>query len=78
MRLLVEYGAHEKVFLGSDFPAATTSQTIEGLRNINQLADKASLPSIPNEIIESIIESIIYRDTLGILGLQVSKTKGTK
>ena len=65
MRLLEEYGAQEKVFLGSDFPASTTEASIKGLRNVNALIAGTALPPVSSEV----IEGIIYRNPIEILNL---------
>jgi len=65
MRLACEYGAHRKLLFGSDYPATTTGGSIEGLRNINKILGSSGLPEVPSEI----IEGIIHRDTLDILGI---------
>lgn len=63
--LAKEYGVLRKLFLGSDYPVTTPQQTIDGLRNCNQVAKGTSMPQLS----EDEIESIIHRDTLGILGI---------
>jgi predicted TIM-barrel fold metal-dependent hydrolase len=65
MRLLVEYHAHHKVLFGSDFPFTTTADSISGVRNLNDILGNSGLPPVPKEV----IESIIHRDTLTLLGL---------
>jgi predicted TIM-barrel fold metal-dependent hydrolase len=65
MRLLVEYGAEGKVLFGSDFPATTTGDSIDGLRDVNAVVAGSGLPTIPEEV----IEGIIHRDALGLLGI---------
>lgn len=66
MRLLVEYRAEAKVLFGSDFPFATTGNTLAGLRGVNDVLGNSGLPPIPKDV----IENIIHRDTLKLLGLQ--------
>ena len=66
MRLLEEYGAQEKVFLGSDFPATTTAGTIEGLRNVNAVIAGTALPPVSKEV----TEGIICRNPIEILGIE--------
>jgi len=63
MRLLEEYGAQEKVFFGSDYPAATTENTLAGLRNVNALLAGTALPPVSQEV----IDGIIYRNPIEIL-----------
>jgi len=65
LRLLVEYRAEAKVLFGSDFPFTTTGDSIQGLRNVNRVIAQSGLPSIPEEV----IEGIIHRDALSLLGL---------
>lgn len=65
MRLLFEYNAHHKVLFGSDFPFTTTGDSIKGVRNLNNILANSGLPSVPSEL----IEGIIHRNTLELLGL---------
>jgi predicted TIM-barrel fold metal-dependent hydrolase len=65
MQLLVEYRTHEKVLFGSDFPFTTTEDSLNGVRNINHVIANSGLPSIPKEV----IEGIIHRNSLDLLGL---------
>ena len=66
MQLLVEYGADKKVLFGSDYPATTTTSSIAGLRNVNAVLGESGLPRIPDEV----IEGIIHRNSLTLLGLE--------
>ena len=61
----LEYGAQDKILLGSDYPAFTARQTVEALRNINQFARGTSLPTVPQRVIDEIIE----RDSLALLNI---------
>lgn len=65
MRLLVEYKTEAKVLFGSDFPFTTTENSLSGVRNINDILAQSGLPPIPADV----IEGIIHRDTLALLGL---------
>lgn len=65
MRLLVEYNAHQKVLFGSDFPFTTTQSSIQGVRAINDILANSGLPPVPSEV----LEGIIHRDSLKLLGL---------
>ncbi len=65
MRLLVEYHTESKVLFGSDFPFTTTEDSLRGIRNLNAIVASSGLPQIPAEI----IEGIIHRDSLRLLGL---------
>lgn len=65
MLSLQEYGAGNKVLFGSDFPATTTADSVAGLRGVNRIAERAGLPLIAEEL----IEGILNRDSLAILGI---------
>ncbi len=72
MRLVTEYGASGKLLFGSDFPATTTADSIAGLRNVNALLGASGLPAVP----EDILEEILHRDALELLGLEHPGTGG--
>jgi predicted TIM-barrel fold metal-dependent hydrolase len=61
----VEYGASHKLFVGSDYPFTTPADTISHLREVNRVIGNSGLPRVPSEVIENLIE----RDTLALLGL---------
>ena len=61
----LEYGIEDKIFFGTDFPFFTVERTLETFRNINRVAEGTNLPRVP----EDVIEKIIHRDSLEILGL---------
>ena len=65
MRLLVEYGAQHKVLFGSDFPFTTTGDSLEKVRDLNCIIAQSGLPAVPRDV----IEGIVYRNTLELLGL---------
>jgi uncharacterized protein len=65
MRLAVEYKATHKILFGSDYPATTTGGTITNFRKMNDVLGMSGLPPIPAEI----IEEIIHRDSLSLLGI---------
>lgn len=65
MRLAMEYHAEGKILFGSDYPATTTATSLTGIRNINNILAKSGLPAIP----ETLIEELIHRDSLSLLGL---------
>jgi predicted TIM-barrel fold metal-dependent hydrolase len=69
MRLLVEYRAEHKVLFGSDFPFTTTGDSLKGVRQINAVLGQSGLPRIPLEV----IEGIIHREALPLLGLKHPK-----
>ena len=62
----VEYRVTDRLLLGSDYPFATTQQTIDALRRINDVVRGTGFPPIPDEV----IEGIIGRDTLALLGIE--------
>lgn len=61
----LEYGIEEKIFFGTDYPFFTVEKTISAFRNINSIVENTNLPRVP----EDVIEAIIHRNTLEILGL---------
>ena len=65
MRLAVEYRAEGKLLFGSDFPATTTENSLAGLRTVNAILGNSGLPAIP----ETVMEEVIHRDSLSLLGL---------
>ncbi len=69
MRLLVEYHAEHKVLFGSDFPFTTTADSLRGVRDLNRVLASSGLPHVPSEV----IEGIVHRDTLALLGLKHPK-----
>jgi uncharacterized protein len=73
MQLLVEYRAEGKVLFGSDFPFTTTGSSLEGVRHVNAVLGQSGLPPVPPEV----IEGIIHRDALGLLGLAHPARRGT-
>lgn len=71
MRLLTEYRADHKVLFGSDFPFTTTESSLQGVRNLNAVVAKSGLPPVPSEV----IEGIITRDSLSLLGVKRPEAK---
>lgn len=51
----MEYGITHKILLGSDFPSASLTNVIQGLRHVNDPVEGTRLPMIPIEIQEQII-----------------------
>jgi hypothetical protein len=66
MRIATEWNVLPKLLLGSDYPIATSAETIAGLRALNDIPRASGLPPIP----EDAIEEIIARDSLALLGLE--------
>lgn len=65
MRLATEWGVLSKLLFGSDYGVATPAETMEGCRKVNEPAQRAGLPLVPEEE----IEALIHRDSLALLGL---------
>jgi predicted TIM-barrel fold metal-dependent hydrolase len=65
LRAATEWGVLDKLLFGSDFPAATPQETMDGLRRVNAILDGTALPRVP----EKKIEELINRDSLSLLGL---------
>jgi predicted TIM-barrel fold metal-dependent hydrolase len=62
----VEYGVADNLLFGTDFPFGTVNETIAGLRDVNRFTAGTALPRIGDDVIEGIIE----RPTLALLGLE--------
>jgi len=65
MTLVKEYGVANKIFFGSDFPATATGDSIEGVKAVNRIVEGTALPKIPRDL----IDNILYKDSLSILGI---------
>lgn len=65
LKLLTEYGTWKKALFGSDFPFTQPADSIAGIKNVNAIVEGSLLPKISDEV----IEDILYRDTLALLGL---------
>jgi len=63
--LALEWGQTGKIFFGTDWPVTTARETMDGLRRLNRFAQGGN-PRIPDEV----IEGIIHRDALAILGIE--------
>lgn len=66
LMLVQEYGVWDKVLFGTDFPFTTVNASIDGVRKLNHMLEGTALPRLDSEE----IEKMIYRDTLGLLGLE--------
>lgn len=62
----IEYGVADKLLFGSDWPFVGLADTFEGLRAVNRFTEGTALPRIPEEM----IEGIVNRPTLRLLGLE--------
>ncbi len=60
-----EYRVTHKLLFGTDYPFAGAQESIQGLRNVNQITGSSGLPQISHEVIESILQ----RDALALLGI---------
>lgn len=65
MMSAVEYGVADKLLFGTDYPFTTVEASLQGLRNINRVVEGTGMPRVP----EAVIEGIIHRNTLELLGL---------
>jgi predicted TIM-barrel fold metal-dependent hydrolase len=61
-----EQGVMDKLLFGSAFPAAKAKDCMESLLGFNKLLTGSNLPSVPRSVIQGVIE----RDTLKILGIE--------
>lgn len=65
LMLVQEYGVWDKLLFGTDYPFTTVNDTLNGLRNLNEMLQGSSLPRLNMEK----MEQMIYRDSLPLLGL---------
>jgi predicted TIM-barrel fold metal-dependent hydrolase len=73
MRLVAEYKAEANLLFGSDFPATTTGDSLRGVRAVNAILGRTGLPPVPR----TLMEEIIHRDALALLGLAAPAAKET-
>lgn len=66
MRYAYEWAVMDKLFFGTDWPVTTPAEAMAGLRGLNGFAMRHHLPEVPEEL----IEGIIHRDALALLGLE--------
>ena len=60
-----EYKVTHKLLFGSDYPFAKGQESIDGLRNANHIIAGSGLPRVS----EQVIDDILGRDALGLLGV---------
>jgi uncharacterized protein len=60
-----EYRVTAKILFGTDYPFTTPADSIQGLRNVNRIVGQSGLPQVS----EQVIEDILNRDSLGLLGI---------
>lgn len=65
LTLMVEWGVADKLLFGSDFPFWTPSEGFAKLRRLNDQVEGTGFPRIPDDV----VEGIINRDALGLLGI---------
>ncbi len=65
MRLACEWSVINKLLFGSDYPAITPQETIDGFHHLDHFIRQHHLPEVPMEL----IEGIIHRNSLELLGL---------
>lgn len=63
--IATEYLVTDRLLFGSDFPVLSPAEAIARFRGINDWGGGASMPKIPEEV----IESIIYERPLSLLGI---------
>ncbi len=63
--LAQEYHVTHKILFGSDYPFATPGDSIEGLYGLNKMVEGTNLPRVS----EAVLDEIIHRDSLSLLGL---------
>ena len=60
-----EYGVTHKLLFGTDYPFAKAQESIDGLRDVNEIIGQSGLPRVSDET----IEGILHRDSLSLLGI---------
>ncbi len=65
LTLMVEWGVADKLLFGSDFPFWTPREGVDKLWRLNDQVQGTHFPRIPDDV----IEGIINRDALGLLGI---------
>ena len=65
LTLMVEWGVADKLLFGSDFPFWTPREGFGKLRRLNDQVEGTGFPRIPDDV----IEGIINRDALELLGI---------
>lgn len=62
---MVEWEVQGKLLFGSDFPLWTPHEALTELRGLNDQLEGTKLPRVAEEV----LEAVIHRDSLGLLGL---------
>ena len=63
---MIEWGVTDKLLFGTDFPFWTPREAMDKMRRLNDQVEGTNLPRIPDEV----IEGIINRNSLELLGLE--------
>jgi uncharacterized protein len=63
---MLENHVGHKILFGSDYPICTFEESLQALRSVNMVAEGTGMPRIPADV----IEGIIHRDSLSLLGLE--------
>jgi predicted TIM-barrel fold metal-dependent hydrolase len=67
MMIAIEYKVTDRLLFGSDFPLRSTAEAAEEFRSLNNWGPGVTLPKIPQEIIEDIINnrplSLVWSNT---------------
>jgi hypothetical protein len=64
--LMQEWGVTDKLLFGSDFPGWSPQEGMDKMRRLNEQVEGTNLPRIR----EDVIEGIIHRNSLELLGLE--------
>jgi hypothetical protein len=67
LMLVQEYRSWNKVLFGSDYPFATVSASLAGMRNLNTMLEGTALPRLDMEQ----MENMFNRNTLDLLEIQI-------
>jgi predicted TIM-barrel fold metal-dependent hydrolase len=70
----LEYGVADKLLFGTDWPFAGFEDSVAGLRAVNRFTEGTALPRVP----DAVIEDILNRPTLALLGLEPDAGTGTQ
>ncbi len=65
MRMAFEWGVTNKLFFASDWPIMSPAETMDALHGFNKFSKEYHLPEVPDDL----LEAIINRDSLPLLGL---------
>ena len=65
MAAALEWGVLDRILFASDFPASTPEESMRLMRSVNDAHPGGGAPRIP----DTVIEEIIHRDSLPLLGL---------